>query len=141
MKPVVVGDWIMTVYEYGVDLDSSLSFSDGDLRLSEYADNIVQAVSNRLNTIEDSLDLFYYDYGSLFLQFLGWRRTDETLRFMKLELDKTLSEDPRINSFTTELEFLSSGGVGIHIRLDDFEEIELNLVLDGTGVNIVEEEA
>lgn len=131
----------MTVYEYGVDIASSMNFVDGDLKLAEYEDNIVQAVANRLNTIEDSLDLFYTDYGSVFLQFLGWKREDTTLRFMKLELDKTLSEDPRINSFSSELEYDRQGRVQVQIRLDDFENTTLNLVIEGTGVSIIDEEA
>ena len=130
----------MTVYEYGVDIASELSFVDGDLKLAEYEDNIVQAVANRLNTVKDSLDLFYEDYGSVFLQFLGWRREEITLRFMKVELDKTLSEDPRISSFSSELEYDHNGNVNVSIRLDDFENTFLNLVLDGTGVSIIEEE-
>ena len=130
----------MTVYDYGVDIASELSFVDGDLKLVEYEDNIVQAVANRLNTVEDSLDLFYESYGSVFLQFLGWRREETTLRFMKVELDKTLSEDPRISSFSSELEYDRNGNVMVQIRLDDFEETVVNLVLDGTGVSIIEEE-
>jgi hypothetical protein len=129
----------LTVYEYGVDIASNLSFSDGDIQLAEYEDNIVQAVANRLNTIEGSLDLFYEDYGSVFLQFLGWRRDDTTLRFMKLELDKTLSEDPRISSFSSELEYDQQGRVQVRIRLDDFENTSVNLILDGTSVSIVED--
>ena len=130
----------MTLYDYGVDLDSSLSFKDGDLRLAEFEDNIVQAVANRLNTIQDSLDLFYEDYGSLFISFLGWKRNDETLRFMKIELDKTLQDDPRITSFTSELSFTDTGAVKIDIVLEDFENTELNLILGDSGVIVVEEE-
>lgn len=133
-------DIFMTVYSYGVDVASNMEFVDGDLQLAEYEDNIVQAVANRLNTVTDSLDLFYEDYGSLFLQFLGWKRNETTLRFMKLELDRTLSEDPRISSFTTELEYDRQGRVKVQIVLDDFEETTVNLVLDGTGVSIIEED-
>ena len=131
----------MVLYDYGVDLKSSFTFKDGDLELVDGDDNISQAISNRLNTITDSLDLFYEDYGSLFLGFLGWKRNDETLRFMKIELDKALSDDPRIDSFTSELSYTDTGAVRIDISLNGFENTELNLILDGTSVSVVEEEA
>ena len=51
-------------YDYGVDINSHFNFKDGDIQLAEYDNNIAQAIMNRLNTFQDSLDLFYYDYGS-----------------------------------------------------------------------------
>ena len=57
-------------YECGVDIDSSFQFRDGDLLLSEYDENLVQAVINRLNTNLEELDLFYEDYGSIFTKIL-----------------------------------------------------------------------
>ena len=130
----------MTVYSYGVDLKSEFTFKDGDLNLSEYEDNIGQAIANRLNTIQDSLDLFYTDYGSLFLQFLGWRRTQSTLDFMKVELDNTLSKDPRINNFTTNLEYSDDGSVKITIQLTEYNNVtELNYVLNNNGIEEVSE--
>lgn len=131
----------MVLYDYGVDLKSSFTFKDGDIEIVDGDDNISQAISNRLNTITDSLDLFYEDYGSLFLGFLGWKRNDETLRFMKIELDKCLTDDPRIDSFTSELSYTDTGAVRIDISLNGFENTELNLILDGTSVSVVEEEA
>ena len=129
----------MVVYNYGVDLDSSFTFKDGDLRLAEYENNISQAISNRLNTVTGALDLFYRNYGSLFLLFLGWRRTDETLSLMKVELDNTLRQDPRIGSFSTSLEYVPEG-VSVQVLLNDFADTELNFILNGNGVEIIEEE-
>jgi hypothetical protein len=132
----------MTIYDYGVDLDSSLTFQDGDLKLKEYTNNIGQAIANRLNTFQDSLDLFYYDYGSFFTSYFGWRRRQSTLDLMKVELDLTLREDPRVNDFETELEFGETvNSVVIKIRLyDNGVETDLNYVLTDEGVELVEEE-
>ncbi len=127
----------MTVYEYGVDVGSDLSFNEGDINLSEYEDNIAQAIANRLNTIQDSLDLFYYDYGSFLTHFFGWRKTDETLGFIKLELENVLKKDTRINNFTVDLKYITKG-VAITIVLTDFEEVNLNLVLNENGVEVIE---
>ena len=129
----------MTIYSYGVDLKSSFEFVEGDLKLSEYENNIGQAIGNRLNTIEGSLNLFYREYGSFFTTFLGWRKTDDTLRFMKVELDNTLKKDPRINNFTTELSFNDEGNVMVNIILLDFvERVDLNYVLNENGVVLME---
>lgn len=131
----------MTVYDYGVDLNSNLSFTDGDIVLSEYNDNIAQAICNRLNTIIDSLDLFYEGYGSVLLYYLGWKRVDKTLKYIKLEVESCLKQDPRINQFTVEADFTDTGGVRIDLRLFyDYEVVETNLVLDSTGVNLVEDD-
>ena len=128
----------MTVYEYGVDITSNLNFNDeGDINLSKYEDNIVQAICNRLSTIQDTLDLFYYDYGSVLNHFLGWKKTDETLSFIKIEIENVLTKDPRINSFTVDLEYITEG-VRINIVLTDFEEVNLNLVLNENGVEVME---
>lgn len=128
----------MVVYEYGVDLDNGLSFSDGDLDLIRFEDNISQAILNRLKTVKDSLDLFYTEYGCFFLFFLGWRRTQNTLDFMKIELDACLKQDPRINNFTTTLEYSEDGSVLINIVLTDYmENVELNYVLTGNNIEEV----
>lgn len=127
----------MVVYDYGVDLDNSLSFVNGDLKLVEYEDNIAQAILNRLNTMQDSLDLFYDDYGSVLFNFLGWRNTENTLNFVKLEIDNVLSKDPRINEFSTSVEYIDSNKIRINITLqyDEDETLELNYVLDNMGVS------
>ena len=61
---------------------------------------------------------------------------------MKVELDLTLREDPRITDFETELEFgEATNTVVIKIRLLNGEIVtELNYVLSENGVELVEEE-
>jgi hypothetical protein len=61
---------------------------------------------------------------------------------MKVELDLTLREDPRITDFETELEFGETvNSVVIKIRLyDNGVETDLNYVLTDEGVELVEEE-
>lgn len=135
-KQLIHGD-NMTIYDYGVDINSDLNFTNGDIALCEYEDNICQAVANRLRTIQDSLDLFYVDYGSFLTYFFGWRKTNETLNFIKLEIENVLRKDPRINNFTIDLEYIKEG-VLINIVLTDFGEVNLNLVLNNEGVEVIE---
>lgn len=127
-------------YDYGVDLKSDFTFTDGDIKLAEYEENIGQAIANRLNTYTNSLDIFYNGYGSFFTQFFGWRRRQTTLDMMKTELETTLAEDPRITQYSTELWFMDDGSVGIRIEVYDREVTELNFVLTGDGVTFIEEE-
>ena len=61
---------------------------------------------------------------------------------MKVELDLTLSEDPRIDEFESELEFgESTNTVVIRIKLINGTIVnELNYVLGENGVELVEDE-
>lgn len=130
----------MVVVDYGIDLDASLSFSNGDLKLAEYETNIAQAIGNRLNTLTDELDIFYEDYGSVLRKFFGWHKVDETLKFIKIELDTVIAKDPRVTSFSTSVEYIQKG-VRIHIEIDSEGEIlDLNYILTGENVELVEEE-
>jgi len=130
----------MVVYEYGVDIKKDLTFSNGDLELIEYEDNIVQAISNRLNTVHDSLDLFYEDYGSVLRGFAGWKHNNTTLKFIKLEVESCLKKDPRISELTTDLEYMGNGNISIKIHLVyGNETLDLNYVLDDNGISEVEE--
>lgn len=131
-----MGVCVFLDYEYGVDLDASLSFnSDGDLVLVKFKDNLCQAVSNRLNTVKDSLDLFYNDYGSVLLYFCGWKRKQSTLDFIRVELETCLKQDPRINDFTIDLSYSETGSVKINLRISNImEDVEMNFVLNENGV-------
>lgn len=131
----------MVAYNYGVDLHNNLRFVNGDLQLAEYEENIAQAIGNRLNTVYDTLDLFYGDYGSVLTSFLGWRNTDNTLKFVKLEVDNVLSQDPRLDEFSTSVEYVNNDKIRINIVLqyDEDETIELSYDLDSMGVNEVDE--
>lgn len=127
-------------YECGVDIDSSFQFRDGDLLLSEYDENLVQAVINRLNTNLEELDLFYEDYGSIFTSFLGWRTTEETKEYMKTEIATVLRKEPRLSSFDINLEYTDIGTLKINLDLytTDGSILESNLVLGTDGIVEVE---
>jgi hypothetical protein len=124
------------LYGLGVDLNSNLSFVDGDITLASYQDNLVQAVKNRLNTELDELDWFYYDYGSILTGFLGWKANDTTLGFIKSEISNVLQEEPRLVNYDIRLEYTGNGGVRIDLDLYPTSDliIPANLVLTNTGV-------
>lgn len=127
----------MTVYDYGVDIHTDFEFENGDIKLCEYEDNIIQAIANRLNTLQDSMDFFYTDYGSFLNYYYGWKKRNETLNFIKLEIMNSLRKDPRINDITVELEYIEKG-ISINITLNDFGNINLNFNLTDDGVEMME---
>lgn len=128
--------------DIGTDIKSSWDFNEkGDLILVSDEANIVQAVKNRLGCQRNSLDLYYMDYGSVLTQFLGWPRTDETLEFIKLEIENTLQQDPRLPSYTLEVSY-DDDSSGVVIKLDfDLvgEDLSMSLIIDEYGsVDVVE---
>lgn len=127
--------------DIGVDIKSEWLLNDyGDLKLVQDEQNLIQAITNRFNCWLNGMDLFYLEYGSILSSFLGWKREDETLGFMKIEIENTLNQDPRITDYELNLEFNSDGGVDIHLTIPvNGEDILVNLVIseDGT-VSVVD---
>ena len=123
-------------YELGIDLNSNLSFSNGDINLIQYEDNLIQGVMNRLNTELDELDLFYVGYGSILTRFLGWKANDETLSFIEAEIENTLENEPRLTSSDATCNYNGNGQVLIDLKLYSIygEVIDTNMVLTNTGV-------
>lgn len=131
------------LYGLGVDINSSFTFHDGDLKLAAYDENLIQAVVNRLNTKLDSLDLFYEGYGSVFTDFFGWRGNDETIKLMYVELNTVLKNEPRISSYSAEITYDGDGLLHVDLTLNpsDGEDIDVNLVGNSLGeLEISEEE-
>lgn len=129
--------------ELGVDIHSSFSFKDGDLILSSGNENLVQAISNRLNTSLNELDLFYdSDYGSVLSSFLGWEADDETLNYIECEVSNVLKEEPRLNSYELSIDYMGNGNLHINLILVTITEniVETNFVLTNDGVVEIEVE-
>lgn len=130
------------LYELGVDFDSALDFHDGDIILSKYDDNLVQSIVNRLNVGLDELDLFYLNYGSIMLNFLGWKATDETISFIKSELESVLKSEGRLDSWEYDVKYLQNGKINIELTLypNPNYSINANFTVNEDGVTITEEE-
>ena len=123
------------VIEFGTDIDSSWTFnSNGDLKLISNTENLGQAILNRLKTYQDSLELFYADYGSVLTQYLGWLGVVDTLEFMRIEIEGVLELDPRISEVFAEVTYTGQGTININITATyDDEDVELNLTLSENG--------
>ena len=125
------------ILDYGTDFLKSWDLTeDGDLRLITGENNLSQGLVNRLSCDLNSLDLFYNDYGSLLVQFLGWKRNDTTLNFIKLELENRLRNEARLESFNVNVEYSDrSNGILVSISVNPSEDyvhtVELELNEDG----------
>ena len=125
------------IYELGVDIKSDFMFHDGDLVLSSYDENLVQGIVNRLSTDLDEMDLFYEGYGSIFTGFYGWRGNDETIGFMKAELETVLSAEPRLTGWSYEIAYTGNGTVRVDLRLFPSPDYVVSTSLE-LGVNGLE---
>ena len=128
------------LYELGVDIRSDFTFENGDLKLSKYEDNLVQAICNRLTTNLDELELFYEDYGSVLSSFIGWKANDETIDYMQKEIDIVLQDEPRIIDSEIEITYKQNGLININLNLTTSSEaeIETNLILNKDGTIEIE---
>lgn len=126
------------LYELGVDIHSDFDFTDGDINLARYDENLVQSVANRLQVDLDELDLFYEDYGSIMLSFLGWRGNEETIGFIKSELETVLQADDRIIGWDYEISYTGNGVLRIDLKLNPNPSytIEATLNITTEGVEI-----
>lgn len=133
LKQQAVGEQNMengVLYELGVDINSSFTFNDGDLNLCKYEDNLIQAIQNRLQTDLNELDLFYEDYGSILPTFLGWKGNDETINFVKSELETVLQSEKRLISWEYEVEYKKLGVLEIKLILHPNTEYSITTVFE-----------
>ena len=128
------------LYELGVDIGSAFQFHDGDLKIAQYDENLVQAVANKLNTNLDELDLFYEDYGSVISSFLGWKATDETIGFIKAELETVLKTEPRLFSWNYEVKYIGNGNLTIDLVLNPNPSYSISTTfeINENGVEVVD---
>ena len=124
------------LYELGTDFDSGFKFNDGDLQIISYDKNLVQSLVNRFNTQLNELDLFYNEYGSVLLDFLGWKANEDTLQFIQSEIETVLNSEERILSYEIELKYEGNGKIKIDLTLyptPDYS-IDTTLIVDNEGV-------
>lgn len=130
----------MSIYGLGTDIRSDWSFNaEGDLELISNEENIIQAIINRLNTRIGVMDLYYSNYGGDIHSFMGEVFDETLLKFMKIEVESTLKQDPRLQGVIVELIY-EEGQVKINISQEYNEDtdLSLSLVLNETGVVVVD---
>lgn len=122
------------IVELGTDISSTWEFIKGDLVLVNHTDNMRQAIKNRLSCPLDYLD--YDNYGSDIHSFLGGRKNDIVLDFLRIEIETRLIQDPRIQDFevTTYIKEDENIGIDIEVNFDEDMDLSMSLVLNNEGV-------
>ena len=131
---------MVSINGLGTDISSNWNFKDGDLVLVSDEDNIIQSIANRLKTLNGYLNLFYINYGSNLITFSGWKPNDETLSFIKLEVENVLDQDPRLKDNTeVNVYYNDENKPVIEIRAfyNNDSDLSLSLIISEDGsVNI-----
>ena len=124
------------ITEFGTDIKNTWTFTDqGDLELVSNDDNIIQAILNRLNTRLDELDLYYDEYGSLLQNLLGYPSNEETLEFIRIEIETSLQNEPRLTDFEVTVTKQDKDKININLAIwYNGEELEYNLVINGDQI-------
>lgn len=124
------------VKELGTDIKTGFNFENGDLKTITDKENLVQAITNRLNTTQGTFDLFYNEYGGILHQYHNWKANEITLKFMEIDIRNILNQDPRLKNYDLTLKYNSEGAVKINITLiyDDLTDLSLSFVLNENGV-------
>lgn len=117
--------------DIGTDIKSDWTFTDGDLNIISDEGNLKQSILNRFSVYDGTFKFFYAEYGSVLSNYFGFRKDETTLEFMKIELERVLLQDPRIQGFDLDLSYVEDGvRVELTINLSD-ADVELNFVTDG----------
>ena len=125
--------------DIGTDIKSDWTFNDGDLNIISGEENLKQSILNRCTIYDGTFKWFYTEYGSVLSNYFGFRKDDTTLEFMKIELERVLLQDPRIQGFDLDLSYVDEGvKVELTINLED-ADVDMNFVTDGTTYTEEEE--
>lgn len=126
---------------FGVDIDSSWSFVDGDIVLSRGIENLGQAISNRLMADYDQYSDFYIRYGGRLFEHFGDLNHPTIHEYIRIEIESILEQEPRIKEINEcTVNKISSNSVECKLKVTTIssdDSIELNLVLnDDSGIFI-----
>jgi len=122
------------IIELGTDVSNTWNFSNGDLVLINNVANMKQAIINRLNCPLDYLD--YDNYGSDIHSYLGARKNNTVLEFLRIEVETRLIQDPRIQELKVDTYINDDENVAVDITVhfDENTDLSMSLVLNNEGV-------
>lgn len=123
------------IYELGVDIHSDWEFHDGDLKLIRYGENMGQAVVNRLKCYLGAMSIFYTDYGSEIIHYLGEMNNETTWEYIRIEIETRVLQDPRVTDVECTVNRLTHSTCEAHLDLHFYDGStgEANLVITGEG--------
>lgn len=123
----------------GTDIMTDWSFSDGDLNIVSDTGNLGQAISNRLNTYLNDLNLFYTDYGSTLFDYLGSLNNENIREYIRIEVESTVIKDNRIQGVDCTVKKVQSNAVEcvLNLQLVDNTDVSLDLIITAENVVIL----
>lgn len=129
----------MTLEEFGTDI--SWELLNNDVAVVSDEKNLMQSLSNRLNTAFDELDYIYESYGCNFQDFLGAKKNDTTLEFIKNSIAESLHNEPRVVLLNLDLSYSDDDKLNIILDLEynENETIEASLIIGNEGVLEIED--
>jgi phage baseplate assembly protein W len=93
----------MDSMDFGTDIDSTgILDSKGQVALVSGTDNVKQAIRNRLATELDVYIEYCDDYGTNLQDMFGDELTDNTIEWIKTEIQMNVLKDPRVASCDVE---------------------------------------
>ncbi|MBD1372585.1 hypothetical protein IC620_09485 [Hazenella sp. IB182357] len=109
----------------------------GDLACVSGLENLQQAIRMRLSTPEGAL-LHHPTYGSRIEQLLGTKGDENTLRKLKIELERCVRSEPRVEEVrVSEVVQVDECEATLHIRPLGFtENFKMDIQLNEQGVKI-----
>lgn len=129
---------------FGTDIKSDFSFTDGDLDLVSSTDNLGQAIINRLNTDLGFYDWCYTYYGSNLSTVYGLKNNDNVLEYIRVEIEATLRQDPRIKEIICNCRKGDPQTVCVELdilTINSNEMVTINLVINEDNIVKINEEA
>ena len=104
--------------ELGVDINKEWTLENGDLKIIDDKQNLIQAVYKRLNCLYGDLDDFYDTYGGFLVTYSGWIKIDEALKFILIECKSILNQDPRLNDYEIKCSYNDAGMYWVNLLQD-----------------------
>lgn len=113
-----------------IDIDFSLS--NGDMNTVVDDENMITALTRRLNTYYESS--MYDEYGSVLETMLGMRKSEVNLQIICQEIEHCIMQDVRVNTVSVDGEYLPDGmRFSILVNYEDNEEIRFDYEIDDSG--------
>ena len=110
------------------DFGTDLSWNKNDTVLETVTgeENLIQSVINRLNTTYTELGWIYNAYGCNYRNYLGLKKNDTTLEFIKNSIKQSLEEENRITNYDLELSYIGNDTINVILNIDG-TDLEFNL--------------
>lgn len=102
--------------DFGTDL--SWNKSDNSLGTVTGEENLLQSITNRLNTTYEEFGWVYNDYGCNYRDYLGLQSNETNLEFIKNSIKQSLEEESRINDYDLELSYIGDGKINVVLNID-----------------------